>query len=289
MDLIRRALDNLDYCKLIFRVRMEKSGVLPAFKGSCLRGMLGWSLELSDKNAFCEIFRLSDGDSVKPYALGFFDNEKTFYKEGDSFSFSVSLYGLGVKYAESVVLAVERGGGAGLGSNRLPYSLVSVSSTLDGRVVQGCNTSTLGNEVSAKMSAISEPIISVVVSLKSPLIFHVNGNPLVEGPSYLELVKNISRRLVFLYRLDGHLENRNISLQLSAHEERLLEVDQIYSGSIKCWVRGKGGRLHPFKGMVGEIEYFLSSADLLAWAYVGELIHVGQNSTFGCGAIEISL
>jgi hypothetical protein len=134
-----------------FRWRAEEEAWLPRFKGSTIRGALGWAFKRvvcirADGNCACCLVRSLCGypyvfetpppaevpafrgqrTAPHPYVLEPPLEEKEHYAPGEPLSFGLLLLGRALTYLPYLVVAVEQAGRRGLGRGRARFALDAV-------------------------------------------------------------------------------------------------------------------------------------------------------------------
>jgi hypothetical protein len=241
-----------------------------------------------------------------PYVLEPPLEEKQKYEPGERLTFGLTLMGRAIDYLPYVIFALDQAGRKGLGQRRGRFVLASVSwrgadgeeqVIYDGaerRLTSGWFSLSAEDIINRRLRQLD---ISNLQSSHLRLVFltparlQVQGD-LQGGVSFELLVRNVLRRLWQLTLVHGSgefaLDHRALieraeSVKVVGSDLRWLDWER-YSSRQKTRMR--------LGGFVGEVEYeFAVVADLevfLPLLMLGEVVHVGKNTTFGLGKYEIA-
>lgn len=115
----------------------------------------------------------------------------------------------------------------------------------------------------------------------------LRGGQLLESISFQTLIRNIINRIRRITERYGGWVDRGEAekIQILAAEIKTVKEDlkmeplQRYSN-----------RLHDkmdFSGLMGEIEYEGNLTPFIPWLSAAQILHIGRNTTFGMGRIEV--
>ena len=129
-------------------------------------------------------------------------------------------------------------------------------------------------------------VTGVIIKIRTPLRIR-HGGRLVQKISFQTLIRNITNRIISITERYGGWTDRNEAekvLALAAEvrtvrEELRVERMERYSNRIN-------GKMD-FSGMTGEVEYEGELSPFVPWLYAAQTLHVGRNTTFGMGRIEV--
>lgn len=310
-----------------FTWRVQEEAWLPRFKGSTLRGALGWAFkravcirpdgqcELCLVRSSCSypyVFETSPPAEVPafrgqryaphPYVLEPPPEEKERYMAGETVTFGLLLLGRAVTYLPHVILAVEWAGRAGVGRGRARFALETVcqreadgrTSTIyngpSNRFLWEADEQRLDMFIRARQLQFSDHALERVrLRFLTPTRVRIGGDLQSELPFDL-LVRSLLRRLWQLMLVHGD-ETR--TLDHRALIERARAVPTLHQALTWCdWERYSHRQRTKMRlgGFVGEVEYELKGdarADFLPLLIAGELLHVGTGTTFGLGKYEL--
>ncbi len=290
----------------------------PVYKGFSLRGAFGSSLKsvccsspsqdrcfqciIKEHCAYFKIFesQLNIDKLGKDIPRGFvleppYDN-KTLYEAGDEIVFKIILFGWICKYLPFFILSFEKIGSRGIGipGKRGRFLLLHVMD-FDDRKIYSNGHFLIDNWDSLFVPVTTltkEAVSEVKIKFVSPVRIKEQGQLVNEQRfSVYYLLKAIYRRVKLLDKFYGVGWN----LGFSDIEEDIENVGEIIdSNYILNWkdleryssrqkVRMRLG------GLLGKIEVVFKSysKSIYQLLKIGEFIHVGKNTTFGLGKIEI--
>jgi len=86
----------------------KKDTRLPPFIGNTLRGALGQSLSATNPDLYDHVLKVSGDESVpNPFVISAPYPSKTEYKEGESLSFSITLFGTACTFDQEIIDAAK--------------------------------------------------------------------------------------------------------------------------------------------------------------------------------------
>lgn len=301
-----------------FFCRFETDAVLPVFKGSTLRGGIGHALRriscalrrqdckdclLVVSCPYAFFFETSEPEGERsgrpriahrphPYVLMPPDEEKLFYGKGDSFCFSLLLFGRANDYLPHVVYAVQEAGREGLGKrNREPgrFLLESVRLGDDLVFAEGVLRSPAAMPRLDLAPVAAEDNDMLALSCLTPLrLKHDNG--LQERLPFHVVIRAALRRVASLEAAYGegepNLDYRGIvaradAVQLVAAESRWVDYER-YSN------RQKSSML--FGGVMGRLLYQGGDlSEFLPLLHYCVTAHLGKQTAFGLGRISVTV
>lgn len=302
------------FSRHIFSCNFKTAATLPAFKGSIIRGMLGWALRqtacalrrndcttclLLSRCVYAKAFETiapqyhhSKKTPPHPYVLEPPLSETREYQADDSFEVALLLFGEMTEYLPYFIYAFEQMGEAGLGSSReqgpAPFTLIRVS----------CEGDTIYDQASKTLRPLRQPISlhlpppptgaecsRLRVSFVTPLrIKHLNTFAR-ELPFHV-LVRAMLRRISSMFAQYGDGEPK---LDYPGLVQRAQDVS-IHSEHLrwKDWTRysARQQQAMQFGGLVGEIVYEGCLAEYLPLFELCTVLHVGKQSVFGLGQMD---
>lgn len=275
----------LDCCTLHIQLRCGETVELPYYLGMALHGVIGWTLKPYHE-AYQYIYEnrsFSRGkqDIVNPY----FINPPKFqpiYKVGDDLCFDFVLLGDAIQYKDIVIQALTEKSLFLLGANRKQFHLqnvlqvnhvLEIKDTLESLNLRRSNN-TLMNRCS--------------VQLVTPLRIRKNGE-LLTKVNFQTIIRSITRRWGELNSRYGGLKDQN----------KLEEICEL-AGSIQTTSSGlyvrkmerystRRDQKMDFSGMLGVMTFEGDLMPFIPWLQMAEIIHIGRNSTFGFGRIQVIL
>lgn len=303
---------NIRYVKLHFTLRFLETCNVPKYKASALRGGIGEMLLqsncISDRNcekcefeSECIVRRtmyskldrkpdfVSAGDSVG-YVIECEDYHEHFH-QGDTLEMRLILFGKTIVYFSQYLNALYALGQSGLGRENAVFSIEQVRGTRGECIMDGTNVYMQNyrvNKVSEyicyrRESLLSQHQIPDKIVLKTPTAIKYRGK-MLEELTMDAIIKNIQRRIYILDCFEGidgeaayqrkpecpeicgqQLKKRSMERYSSRHDERM----RFYGMEGVIWLET------PLQGEA--LDYFLAA----------ELIHLGSNTSFGFGRIQV--
>ncbi|MCP1102037.1 CRISPR/Cas system endoribonuclease Cas6 (RAMP superfamily) [Aequitasia blattaphilus] len=271
-------------------VAMENA-TLPEYLGSTIRGVIGQAL-YQNQEAYQYIYqnrKLSDNkqDIVNPYIIVPSQEERTKYKRGEQLFFEIRLFGDAKKYMKELIEALEKIDLYGLGVSRYKF-------TLD-KVIQPCSQRIIWQDrqyIELAAKSVSLPCLHLKhvkkarLYLQTPLRIRRGGKLLLDI-DFPTIIRNITSRIETLTRRYGgtidesemiRVNNLAKDVLISEKEIRLKEMNR-YSNRLN--------QKMDFSGLQGMIEFEGKLDDFVPWIYAAQTIHIGRNTTFGMGKIEV--
>jgi len=310
-----------------FTWRAQEDARLPRFKGSTVRGALGWAFKrivcirpdgqcercaIQQSCRYPYMFETSPPADVPvfrgqryaphPYVLEPPLEEKEHYAAGETVTFSLVLLGRAVTYLPYVILAVEWAGRAGLGRGRARFALETVrqreadgrtSVIYDGssqRFLYEVNEQHLDAFIRARRLQFRDHIVNRVrLRFLTPTRVRVGGD--LQGALPFDLlIRSMLRRLWQLVLVHGD-ETRTLDHRPLIERARAVPI--LHQALTWCdWERYSHRQRTKMRlgGFIGEVEYELgesAQAEFLPLLIAGEFLHVGTGTTFGLGKYEL--
>ncbi len=310
-----------------FTWRAQEDARLPRFKGSTVRGALGWAFKrvvCIRPDGQCErcvvqqschypyVFETSPPAEAPafrgqryaphPYVLEPPLEEKEHYAAGEPVTFSLLLFGRAVTALPYVILAVDWAGRAGIGRGRARFALETVRQReADGRtsvIYDGLSKRFLWERNELRLDAFIQARRlqfrdhvgnRVRLRFQTPTRVRVGGD-LQDTLPFDLLVRSVLRRLWQLMLVHG---DETPTLDHRPLIERARAVPTLHQAlTWRDWERYSHRQRTKMRlgGFIGEVEYELGEsawADFLPLLIAGELLHVGTGTTFGLGKYEL--
>lgn len=269
---------------------------LPPYLGSTLRGAIGQALLQTDKDACAFLYRNGESPDinkgqviVKPYMIIPPDicAPQTVIEQGASIDFEFLLFGSAVKYVQSLISALEQIHRFGLGGRRYPFYLSEIINSQTQRIIwrQG---KCLKPDMNAAVLPYYElpDVTGVVIKICTPLRIRRSGQ-LIKKLSFQTLIRNITNRVMSIVERYGGWGDRtevervqSLAAEIqTVREELQVERMERYSNRIN-------GKMD-FSGLTGKVEYEGNLSPFVPWLTAAQRLHVGRNTTFGMGKIEV--
>ena len=302
--------------RLRIQMLAEKAVRLPGYKGSLLRGALGWALRrvacltrrfdcpecpVVDRCLYAELFEpkgpalLAERgfeNAPRPYVVEPPLDMTKDYVAGQALEWHLVLIGSAARALPYVLLAVDQLALRGLGPQRVPFSVSCIEAVdgtplyVDGRPDLGrLSARELTDQDVALPRVADEPAI-LRLRFVTPTRLVADGR-IVDRPTPELLAAAVARRVAALSQLYGH------GASLLPHERLMAAARQVRVAEMAMrWVplRRFSGRQQAtvsIGGFVGSLVLEGVPAELrwlLAW---GEVLHIGKGTVFGLGQYQI--
>lgn len=285
----------ISYLPLKVSLISQQRAELPPYLGSTLRGVIGQALLQTDKDACAFLYRNGEDTIhtgqvvVKPYMIipPEICMPQTVIRQGESIEFEFLLFGNAVEYLPSLIRALEKIHRFGLGARRYPFSLSKIINSQTQRFIWRKERSLVSNVDTVTVPCYElQDVTGVVIKICTPLRIR-HGGKLVKNISFQTLIRNITNRVISITERYGgwadQIEAERVQ-SLAAEvrtvrEELRVERMERYSNRIN-------GKMD-FSGLTGEVEYAGDLSPFVPWLYAAQTLHVGRNTTFGMGKIEV--
>lgn len=299
-----------------FKLQARDPLVLPAYKGSTLRGGFGHAFRrvvcalrnqdcpdclLKEKCLYSYVFETPSPADTRlmrkyeaaphPFVLEPPLDARRIYRPGEEFTFGLSLIGKAIDYLPYFIYTFDELGRLGIGKGKAGFDLVSVS--CHGDRIYDSQTKilkpfTLHQAETADSSSFSHLTPYILhLSFLTPTRIQYNEHLTIDFEFHI-LIRNLLRRLSLLYYFHcggdpdvwdfkGLIEKAK---GVTVKERNLHWHDwERYSGRQKT--RMKMG------GFVGEITFEGEIGPFMPLIEAGEVLHVGKGTSFGLGKYRI--
>ena len=291
------------YIKLHFELNITDDTILPINKASAIRGGIGEMLLrancIADRD--CDNCDFVSECLVQRTMYSKFDREvelvgdmnsvgyiiecndyREDYQAGDILLFNLLLFGKTIVYFNQYLQAVYALGQNGLGKYKSTFTISQITNNMKQPILNGYNV----NMSAYRYGTLSEYIASRRrhlknanrIVFKTPLTLKHNGRFMQEFDVDL-IVKAVQRRLYILNCFEGNYDNEIYERDLE-HVEIIAQ--DVTHREVTRYSNRKEARM-TLRGITGEIEVESIPDDVLDVLIVGEIIHVGKNTTFGFG------
>jgi len=295
--------------ELVFDAQLQGQGVLPAFRGTTLRGAFGFSLKhvvchvshhqcdkciLRTRCAYPVIFEGMPPDErtfmrrypyvPQPFVLDVESAAPTRVEPGQPLSFGLRLFGPAADLFPFAVYAVLRMGEAGLGRDRIPFKLRAVSDGQRTIYEHGDHGIRPPQVRRLAIDPTSAPAMRIRLRLATPLRMRVDGR-LAMDLAARDIVRALLRRYRILTHFYGESESACDSASLleqaeaTTVSERHLVWQEIPRFSSRQFEHMSLG------GLVGHLVLDLPPGQLGSWLRLAESIHLGKATSFGLGRV----
>lgn len=277
---------------LIIRLSCEESGNLPLFLGSTLRGVLGWSLLKSKSNIYSYLFESNVADSVKAHLVKPYIIEppkpKNYYQKGEEMIFTLILLGDANLYGPELARILIEQKLFGLGARRIPFKLLSITHGKTLKTIWDVEAENLNiaNMIASPIYPEKQKGNWVSIQIQTPLRIRRQGN-LVVKPDFPTIIRNITTRMRELTEYYGGFVNyEEIETICELSKAIHLVSSNIYYKQVDRF-SSKSNEKMDFTGIMGTLSFEGNLDVFVPWLNVAQLLHIGRNTTFGCGKIDV--
>jgi hypothetical protein len=278
------------YLPLIIRLRCCETAQLPTYLGSTLHGVLGWVL-LRHSKAYRYIFdnRKFGGaaqDVVNPYIIEP-PRYQAIYRPGDELCFKLILLGDAIRYAEEVVMALANARQFGIGAERKMFELTDI--------LQGRHFGAIWQNDKLSMSASTSETLSAgpqgkpvwcSIHLMTPLRIR-RGGALLLKPDFPTIIRSITKRIQALTeRYGGYVNLANLSAVSDLSSEIRATSSSLYLNQMSRYSNRRNEKVD-LSGLLGAMTFEGDLAPFTSWLNAARILHIGRNSTFGCGQLDV--
>lgn len=321
MGQVEAVLEQLEFSRLRFVLRLESSTELPDYYGSTLRGGLGVRFRqlvcvqpqiqhcrecaLLRQCAFPYIFEtplpLEVRDAahlqqVSPYLLvPVSDGGRKV--AGSRLEFDLVLFGRAINYLPYFVISYRQlGETSGLGRQRTRFRLLQVLDRTPGAAPQLLYSAESGSiniqpqraAVGGLMPSMAESVNGVTIRAVTPMRIKAQEK-ITYRPSFRALCAALLRRVSQLAVVHGPgAWDVDAGAILDAATEIAGNYDDLSVGEWERYSARQGQRIW-MRGAVGCMAYRGEVAPFLPLLWAGQYTHVGRGSTFGNGRYEVYL
>jgi len=312
---ILNALQKIHVGAFEFNLKARDPLVLPAYKGSTLRGGFGYAFKkvvcalknqdcpaclLKEKCLYSYVFETPPPANTRimrkykaaphPFIIEPPLERQRIYKPGAEFQFGLILIGRAIDYLPYFIYTFDELGRTGIGKGKAGFDLVSVN--CNGDQIYDSQTKTLkpidipqpGVERSLPFSL--QPS-ALCLSFLTPTRIQYNEHLTLDLEFHI-LVRNLLRRLSLLYyfHCNGDPSNWDFKGMIEKAKEVKVKKENLRWYD---WERYSGRQETRMKmgGFVGEITFEGEIEPVIPLIRMGEVLHVGKGTSFGLGKYEI--
>ncbi|WP_196603110.1 CRISPR system precrRNA processing endoribonuclease RAMP protein Cas6 [Pectinatus frisingensis] len=281
----------IKYLPMKILLTSVKKAVLPEYLGSTLRGTIGQALHINPV-AFNYIYNnriLSDNkqDIINPYMIIPPAIHKTPYQAGEDLSFYMILLGNAIQYASSVIDALGSLEKFKLGASRYPFILKKIVHSLDQRVIwqSGLFYGTAIRSAVVPYRCLSD-IEQLTINIKTPLRIRRNGM-LLESIDFPTIIRNIIHRIEAITQRYGGWVNTTEAVRIQTLASEIPVTQSRLALKQMSRYSNRLGEKMDFSGLLGSIRCKGVLTPFVPWLYAAQVLHIGRNTTFGMGQIEV--
>lgn len=282
---------SLEYLPLLIRLKCKEEARLPAFLGSTLHGVTGWAL-LQHPESYEYLFqnRRRGGakqDIVNPYMIEP-PRPKPMYHEGDLLCFRLVLFGDAIRYTKDVINSLAQVHRFGIGAERKIFELMDI--------LHGDKYVPLWPKESLELNAAAPENISAYavqdhaswcsVHMVTPVRIR-RGGELVQEIDFPTIIRSITRRVeTMTKRYGGHMDTDIAATACELAENVHAMSSALYLNQFHRYSNRKKESLD-WSGMLGALTFEGKLSPFTPWLNAAHILHIGRNSTFGCGQIDV--
>lgn len=318
MDMVPALLTAPFTCeRLRFTIEVRRLLVLPPYKGGVLHGALGSELRRAEcvsgmqicrdcslglECLYARIFEPSPppgfinagrfAQAPRPFVLTPPLTSRQAFHPGERLEFELVLVGPALDAFPFFVYAFQEIGSRGLGRDRGKYRLIGVD------LVRPDGVSRIYDGGSRTLYALPDPISSPIprtcpnahsltLEFATPLRLKEKGD-LVTKLTFPLLFERLAQRISLLVSFYGtDSEDHDLSSLLGKAESIQVKDANLHWYD---WERYSSRQKETMKfgGLRGTITFEGELECFIPWLYLGELIHVGQSTTFGLGRMSVA-
>lgn len=312
---------SIKYQQFLFRLTAREPIILPAYKGSTLRGGFGYAFRrvvcaikdkecpdclLKEKCIYSYVFETPPPSDTKimrkyksaphPFIIEPPRERRRGYKPDDEINFGLTLIGRAIDYLPYFIYTFDELGKIGIGKGKAMYELKEVS--CDGKSIYDSETKTLKSFATSSLSltfplslrgkaeAISK-LEAISLSFLTPTRILYDSHLTLDLEFHI-LIRNLLRRFSLLYYF--HCNGDPSEWDFKGLIEQAKEI-KVKSQNFKWydWERYSGRQETRLKmgGFVGDISFEGDVGPFMPLIKAGEVLHVGKGTGFGLGKYEV--
>jgi hypothetical protein len=282
---------SLEYLPLLIRLECKETTRLPAFLGSTLHGVTGWAL-LHHSESYAYLFenrRLGGAkqDIVNPYIIEP-PRPKSVYYAGDQLCFKLVLLGDAIHYARHLVTSLAQVQRFGIGAERKIFELTDILHGNQYGLVwkQGQLDMNAATPENISVHALQDHASWCSIHMVTPIRIR-RGGALVQEINFPTIIRSITRRIQTLTERYGGYMNTDISMkacELASHVRAVSAA--LYLNQMHRYSNRKKESVD-WSGMLGTLTFEGELSPFTPWLNAARVLHIGRNSTLGCGQMDV--
>ena len=286
----------ISYCPLRVSLNALERAELPPYLGSTLRGALGQALLQTDKEACAFLYRNSEKEDMdagkvvaKPYMIipPEIQRPQTVIEQGEKLNFELLLFGSAEESVSAVVSALEQLYRFGLGARRYRFDLSEIINSQTQRIIWRKGKYFKDAVTAAEIQGEElQNVTGMVIKICTPLRIR-HGGRFVKKISFQTLSRNRTNRIMELTeRYGGWIDQEEADRLLVLSEKVSTVHEEIKVERMERYSNRTSGKMD-FSGLIGTIEYEGDLTPFVPWMYAAQKLHIGRNTTFGMGKIQV--
>ncbi len=289
MDTHKQAF-SLSFLPLLIRLKCCETTILPPFLGSTLHGILGWALSPYPE-AYRYIFenrQLGGGkqDIVNPYFINP-PKYRSIYLPGDELRFEVILLGNATYYSKDFIEAIIQTKRFGLGADRKQFELLEIFQSAQLRPIWQQNYSDMHVATpEILLGGIREKVSHCTIHLLTPLRIR-RGGALLLDINLSTVIRSITKRVTeIVTRYGGYVNLAEAEELLGVASQIRTTSSGLYLSQASRYSNRKSEKID-MSGLLGAITFEGDITPFTPWLNAACILHIGRNTTFGCGQIDV--
>lgn len=298
-------------------IQFKSDGTLPKFRGSTIRGALGYQLKktlfhteqkdcndclIAESCLYKKIFEgapPSDRDILRkyptipqPFVLDVSPSDEQQVKSGDSYCFSIRLFGESISHLPYIVYSLIEIGKKGLGKNRIPFELkkvVQILKTGEEKEIYSYQDSNMAKPIYEELALNNDNNNyrgKLKIKFVTPTKYRHKGS-LSTDTSFNVLFKTIARRTKIMCYFYGNSLEGHFDKQLYDLAEQIKTVKNNTKLTKFTRISGRQNKKIKMSGIIGETIYEGDFNGLLPYLKACETLNVGKSTSFGFGKVNI--
>ena len=313
---IARPVPFLPFAKFCFHLKVTSLMILPSYKGAIFRGAFGNALKkavclspgteclqclICDRCIYVAIFdpfprsghaaALKFRKAPRPYILNPPLTTRQAFHPGDPMTFELVLVGPAIDALPYFLFIFKELGHRGLGPEKGKYELIQVN------LLKNCKASPVYDDKDHSLTPFTpdqgplvhpddEQVNTVTLRFFTPLRMKAKGR-LVTGLTFPLFFEQLAHRLLLLatfYGNNDYLPDFQPWLTLS--EAVIVQQHNMHWYEWRRYSRRQEASMN-FGGLLGSVTFTGPMGPFLPFLRLGEVVHVGQATTFGLGKFRL--
>lgn len=281
----------------------EKSGTLPPYLGSTIRGIMGHCfrkfacVQPNTKCFLCEqrenciyVKYFSNtgkvGGAINSYAIWVLRNGKTQWQEGDECVFELTLFGNAAEESGIYLDAIMAMEHMGWGAMRLPFKLIRITNVQTGKLISASKRTWIRNLSSSYLETIDNNAKTAFISFDTPLRI-VSGGKLCRVPTFEMLMQFLMRRFSLISQVhsDELIEWDQENILKQARQVNLVDYKLREVNFERYSMNHKENKLE-LPAIEGWMLYEGEMTSLIPILEAGKYLRIGKGATIGFGHYE---
>lgn len=281
---------SLKYLPLLIQLECCEAAELPSYLGSTIHGVLGWALS-SNSRVYTYLFenrKYGGGkqDIINPYLIELTSRHGK-YKEGDILRFKLILLGDSIQAAEDVIQVLIHVNKFVLGASRKLFRLTSILHGERFMPIWQDGVFEYDARIFERLEVMEQLNYSrCSIQMVTPLRIR-RGGELLLNVDFPTIIRNITKRVSMLTeRYGGYVDNEHIQIVLEQASNIVVRSSDLYIANINRYSTRRDGTMD-MSGLLGAMTCEGELALFAPWLLAARKLHIGRNTTFGYGQLEV--